>query len=207
VLTVAPTPPPVEEIPLPISPAASEVYALPVPFYYKFENGGSDRIDPTGDILMKDTIGITGTRFPGNPVDGNILPKSTRRFTPTWAGKDGPSGVVPKGFFAAANYEFHNFALGRYTAHLELSYGTKGLKTNSTVHIFVWPWQLIVFVLVLLAILFVVLRYGILHGEKWVVIKAEKMLEKDEEAKIEERVEEKLKEMSEKNSAKVPADK
>ncbi len=174
--------------------------ALPIPFFYTFENGGGDRIKPTGDILMKDTIGITGARVAGNPVDGNVLPNSTRRFTTVWQGDAGATGVVPKGFFAAAGYEFHNFALGRYTAHLELSYGTKGEMTDSVVHFYVWPWQLILLVLVSLLILILIARYLILHGEKWVVGKAEVMLEKEEEAKIEERVEEKLKEMQKNGS-------
>ncbi len=173
--------------------------ALPIPFYYKFENGGGDRIKPTGDILMKDMLGITGARVPGNPVDGNILPKSTRKITTVWEGKAGPEGIVPKGFFSAAFYEFHNFALGRYAAHLKLSYGTKGEMTDSVVHIFVWPWQLVLFVIISLIIIFLIVRYIIRHGEKWAVVKAEKMLAKDEEAKIEERVEEKLKEMAQKN--------
>ena len=169
--------------------------ALPIPFYYRFQNGGGDRINPSGDIVMKDIVGITGAKVPGNPVDGNILPLSTRKFTTTWSGGAGEGGVLPKGFFAAANYEFHNFALGRYTAHLKLSYGTKGAVTDSVVSFVVWPWHLVVFVLVLVLVIFLVVRYAVLHGEKWVVNKAEKMLEKDEEAKIEERVEEKLKEI------------
>lgn len=169
--------------------------ALPIPFYYRFQNGGGDRINPTGDIIMKDTVGITGAKVAGNPVDGNVLPKSTRKFMTTWSGKAGEQGVLPSGFFAAANYEFHNFALGRYTAHLKLSYGTKGLMTDSVVHFVVWPWHLVVLVLVSALILFFIIRYAVLHGEMWVVTKAEKMLEKDEEAKIEERVEEKLKEI------------
>ncbi len=175
--------------------------ALPIPFYYKFENGGGDRIKPIGNIFMKDMVGITGARVPGNPVDGNILPKSTRRFTTVWEGKAGAEGVVPKGFFAAANYELHNFAMGRYAAHLKLAYGTKGAVTDAVVSVYVWPWQLIVFSVVLLFVVFLLGRYLFLHGEKWIVVKAEKMLEKDEEAKIEARVEEKLKEIEKKNSA------
>lgn len=171
--------------------------ALPIPFYYRFENGGGDRINPTGDIVMKDMIYVTSARVPGNPSDGNILPKSTRKFTTTWTGGAGADGVVPTGFFAAANYEMHNFAFGRYGAHLKLTYGSNGKMTDNVVHVFVWPWQLLLIILVLLTILFLIVRYSILHGEKWVVNKAEKMLEKDEEAKIEERVEEKLKEMAE----------
>ncbi len=176
--------------------------ALPIPFYYRFQNGGGDRINPSGDILMKDMIGITGAKVPGNPVDGNILPLSTRKFTTTWSGGAGEEGVLPKGFFAAANYEFHNFAFGRYTAHLKLSYGTKGAVTDSVVHFVVWPWHLVVFVLLLAVVIFLVIRYAVLHGEKWVVNKAEIMLEKDEEAKIEERVEEKLKEIEKEKEAK-----
>ena len=157
--------------------------ALPVPFFYRFQNGGGDRINPTGDIYMKDMAFITGAKVPGNPVDGNILPDSTRKFTTTWSGAAGPNGVVPSGFFSAVSYEFHNFAFGRYAAHLKLSYGTKGEMTDSVVHIWVFPWQLTLFVIVLALLLWFLIRTGIKHFEHWAVEEAEVMLKKEEAAK------------------------
>lgn len=156
--------------------------ALPIPFYYRFQNAGGDRVNPQGDIYMKDMLFITGAKVPGNPVDGNILPNSTRRFTTTWVGGAGETGVVPKSFFSAVSYEFHNFAFGRYTAHLKLSYGTKGQMTDSIVHIWVFPWQLTLFVIVLALILYVIIRTGVRHFEHWAVEEAEVMIKKEEAA-------------------------
>lgn len=156
--------------------------ALPIPFYYRFQNGGGDRIEPQGDIIMKDMAFITGAKVPGNPVDGNILPNSVRKFTTAWVGQAGDQGVVPKGFFAAVGYEFHNFAFGRYAAHLELAYGTKGEVTNSVVHVWVFPWQLTLFVLVLALLIFLIVKSAIKHFEHWAVEEAEVMLKKEEAA-------------------------
>jgi hypothetical protein len=159
--------------------------ALPIPFYYRFQNGGGDRINPKGDIVMKDMLFITGARVPGNPVDGNILPNSTRKFTTVWAGKAGAEGVPPSGFFKAVKYEFKNFAFGRYAAHLKLSYGTKGEVTDSVVHVWVFPWHLTLFVIVLAALIWFLSRMGVRHFEHWAIEEAEVMLEKKEEAKEE----------------------
>ena len=65
--------------------------ALPVSFYYRFQNAGGDRIKPTGTVIMKNTIGITAKKISGNPVEGNILPNSIRKFETVWEGKDGPT--------------------------------------------------------------------------------------------------------------------
>jgi hypothetical protein len=160
--------------------------ALPISFYYRFQNGGGDRILPSGDVVIKNTIGITSKRIPGNPVEGNILPRSTRKFTTHWVGRDGDTGVVPSGFFAAANYQFHNFAFGKYSAHLKLTYGSKGLTTDSVVRVFVFPWQLLVLVIVILTAIFFGIKTALYHYNKWVIGKAEAMLEEIEEREEQE---------------------
>ncbi len=164
--------------------------ALPIGFYYRFQNGGGDRVKPVGDIVLKDTIGLTAAHVPGNPVDGNILPQSTRRIETVWSGKDGAKGTVPTGFFDAALYEFHNFALGYYGAHLDLSYGTKSQTTDSVFHFWVFPWQLVVVVVVGLLLIFLILK-GIFHQyNKWVIGRAEALLEARGMHPLETRIEE-----------------
>jgi hypothetical protein len=177
--------------------------SLPIPFYYKFENGGNDRIKPVGNVVMKNMIFLTSAKVPGNPVDGNILPKSTRKIATTWVGKAGVEGVQPKGFFKAANYQLHNFAFGRYAAHLKLSYGTQGEMTDKVVHVFVWPWQLLLTTLVALLVLFFIIKAIIRHYNTWMIGQAEKMLESREEDKIEKEVEERVREIEEKKAEEV----
>jgi hypothetical protein len=159
----------------------SRVYtALPVGFFYRFENAGGDRVKPTGDVAIKNMIGLTTMRVPGNPVDGNVLPQSTRRIETVWSGDDGVAGTVPKGFFDAVRYQYHNFAFGYYGAHLDLTYGVKNTPSTSVLHIWVFPWQLIVCVLGTLLILYALIRGGLHHYNKWVIGRAEAMLEERE---------------------------
>lgn len=160
--------------------------ALPIGFSFRFQNGGGDRIKPVGEVLIKDMLYITAKHIDGNPVDGNVLPVSARKFTTVWTGRDGENGVVPTGFFAAANYEFHNFGFGRYGAHLNLSYGTKGQVAKAVVHFWVFPWQLTIIVLVAFIILFFITKTAVYHYNKWVISKAEEMLEEKEEQEEEE---------------------
>lgn len=154
--------------------------ALPIGFFYRFENAGGDRVKPVGDVVIKNTIGLTTERIPGNPVDGNVLPQSTRRIETVWSGKDGASGVVPSGFFDAARYQFYNFALGYYKARLNLTYGVKNTPTTSVVHLWVFPWQLLVCIFVCVLLSYLLIRTGLHHYNKWVIGRAEALLEERE---------------------------
>lgn len=58
--------------------------ALPVGFTYRFQNGGNDRIKPSGLLVVKNMFGMTRKNLPANQVEGNVLPKSTRRFEVVW---------------------------------------------------------------------------------------------------------------------------
>ena len=109
--------------------------SLPVDFYYRFENGGSDRIKPTGSIFIKDTIGLTATKLDGNPIEGNN------------------------------------------TADLELSYGTKGQVAQAAFGFWVVPWQLAIVVIVIALLLYLIIRTGARHYNRWVIGRAEAMME------------------------------
>ena len=154
--------------------------ALPVNFYYRFQNSGGDRVKPDGNLVIKNMIGMTTTEIAGNPVDGNILPNSTRRIETYWAGNDGKDASVPPGFFDAAKYEYNNFAFGYYTAHLDLTYGKQNNHSVSDLHLWIFPWELTLFVLVLLVIILIVFTFLIRHYNKWVIARAEKMFEEHE---------------------------
>ncbi len=119
---------------------------LPVDFRYKFRNEGGDRVEPTGQITINDTVFIPADHLDANSAQGNILPNSVRQFSVEWLKQAAPQPV--QGFLNEAGYEWHNFALGLYSAHLNLAYGTKGLHTKKTVWFFVFPWQLVILLLV-----------------------------------------------------------
>ncbi len=157
--------------------------SLPVTFYYRFQNSGDNRIKPEGDIVMKNMIGLTSAKVPGNPVDGNILPKSIRKFETTWQGKDGAIEVLDKdkgGFFDNVKREWRNFAFGHYKAELTLAYGVKNEVSTATYSLWVFPWHLTLFVIVLAIIIFIVGRWLIRRYNKWVISQAEMMLKREQ---------------------------
>jgi hypothetical protein len=130
---------------------------LPVSFEYRFKNDGGDRIKPTGPITIRDTVFLPAQVLDANPAAGNILPGSTRRFQVDWVNYTRPSNyVAPTNFFkkfcSDVSYQWNNFAVGLYSANLNVAYGTKGEHTSSTVFFFVFPWQLVLVMLVVIAI-------------------------------------------------------
>ncbi len=136
---------------------------LPVDFEYKFKNDGNDRIKPTGNLTIRDTVFLPAEKINGNPVDGNILPGSTRKFELTWVKNPRDENYIPSErfvsrFFDDAVYQWKNFAVGFYSAHLKLTYGLNNTLANTkSVYFFVFPWQLLI---ILLIVLFVVIFGG-----------------------------------------------
>ena len=83
---------------------------LPVSFIYRFKNDGGDRIKPVGKIQIRDTFFLPTKKLDANPINGNILPKSTRKFPVDWVKytepKDfvQPTGII-KSFFHKVGYQ------------------------------------------------------------------------------------------------------
>lgn len=132
---------------------------LPVNFEYRFRNDGGDRIKPDGTIVLRNTFYILADRINGNPVEGNILPNSTRKFVVEWVKNPRSSDYVkPTGMFAnfydQVAYQWQNFAFGFYFAKLDLSYGALDIASNKYLYFFVFPWQLLLVLVLILTIVF-----------------------------------------------------
>jgi len=132
---------------------------LPVSFIYRFSNDGGDRIKPIGVVKIKNTVFITTDKVNPNISQGNILPGSIRRFEFDWIKNPRPKDFVyPEGkiakFFDIAVYQFKNFAVGLYSANLDLAYGVEDLKATEKVYFFVFPWQMLICLIVILTILY-----------------------------------------------------
>ncbi len=156
--------------------------SLPIGFTYRFQNNGDDRIKPSGNLIVKNILGITSAKLPGNPVDGNILPSGTRKIEIVWQGSDGATSLEDNdsgNFFTKVGRQWRNFGFGRYTANLALSYGLKNQVSTAKVSFWVFPWHLTVFVLVLGIILYYVARKLIRKYNAWVIKKAEELLKKE----------------------------
>lgn len=129
---------------------------LPIDLMYRFKNTGADRVKPVGEIAIKNTVWLTTSVLNANPQDGNVLPQSTRKYTIAWNGVDDNDRYAdtplkaPDGFFfGPLKYQFQHFALGMYTAQVRVSYGaTNNLTDERSFVFFVFPWQLMLTVLV-----------------------------------------------------------
>ena len=157
--------------------------ALPVDFYYRFQNSGSDRIKPQGNIDINNIFGIGSTKIFGNPIEGNILPRSVRKLETSWSGADVYTSGNPdqqRSFFDQVKYEWRNFAFGHYTANLNLTYGQNNESASSAFAFWVFPWQLLITLFVLLILLYCVIHGGLRRYNKWVIGRAEKMFEEHE---------------------------
>ncbi len=141
--------------------------ALPVSFYYRFQNSGGDRIKPDGDIVIRHMLGFVRAKVPANAVQGNVLPSQTRRFEAVWQSARGTSDVANienLSFFKKVAHEWKNFAFGYYTANISLAYGENEDQTSSAkAGFFVFPWHLILVVVVALFILFEIIKRGRRH--------------------------------------------
>jgi hypothetical protein len=127
---------------------------LPVSFEYRFKNAGGDRIKPVGPLTIRDTIFFPAQVLDANPGAGNVLPGSTRRLQVDWINYTRPADyVAPTGFFAKfwsnVSYQWKNFAIGLYSANLNVAYGTNNQHAKATVFFFVFPWQLALVMLII----------------------------------------------------------
>lgn len=160
--------------------------ALPVSFTYRFQNSGSDRVKPDGFVNIDNIFGGEAAKLMANPVDGNVLPESVRRFEVVW--NDDGNSVEPlsekASFFEKVGFEWKNFAFGKYTATLNLSFGATGGEMDPmSFKFWVFPWHLIIFLIIAGIIVFFILKTTIKKYNKWIVSQAEKSLAKLEAEK------------------------
>ncbi|MEN9551774.1 MAG: hypothetical protein RI935_151 [Candidatus Parcubacteria bacterium] len=145
--------------------------SLPVDFEYRFTNSGNDRVKPLGDIVITNTLGFEVTKINANKTEGNVLPGSTRKFEARLGSYEAPAASAP--FFEHVTYQMNNFALGMYTATLSLSFGNEG-KSESSITYFMFPWQLLVVVLVSLLVVILALTLALKKYNQWIIKQAQK---------------------------------
>lgn len=134
---------------------------LPVSLEYRFKNDGGDRIKPEGKITIRNTVFFPAEYLDANPGEGNVLPNSTRKIKVDWQKYERPSDYkeptnIFSKFLSDVGYQWKNFAVGLYSANLNVAYGTQGEHVKKTTFFFVFPWQLVLVML----LVFVVVFYG-----------------------------------------------
>lgn len=141
--------------------------SLPVEMYYRFQNTGSDRVKPEGDIVIKNILGMNAKILSANRTDGSVLPRSIRKFETFWinggGGKEELTAELSSqkidGFFGQAKSQLSNFAFGIYSANLDIRFGESGHTANSKFWFIVFPWQLTLIVLLGLLVIFIIGRF------------------------------------------------
>ena len=160
---------------------------LPVDFSIRIANPGTVFIKPSGKITIANVFGQKSAEVAVNmgkmpdgtfkPV-GNILSNSTRKFDASWTKTDIQD--APKNFFEELKFELANFALGRYTAKLDLAYGANNdKKINGSLVFWVFPWRILLAGLIIIVVVALVLVGGISRYNRWVIKKARESFEKE----------------------------
>jgi hypothetical protein len=142
--------------------------SLPVAIFYRFANDSGDRIMPRGEIKIRNTIGMKTAVLDANPVLGNILPGSVRRFEAKWGEEEKEQGI---GFWGTVGHQWRNFAFGAYSANLNLSW-QEGVSAKANARFFVIPWQLLSVMIVILVIAGFFAVIGIRKYNRWIISKA-----------------------------------
>jgi hypothetical protein len=162
---------------------------LPITYSYRFTNSGNDRINPYGVITVTNTFGFVSDILSANPTQGNVLQQSTRKFDITWG--EGSKESVPDDYFSRAFYQARHFAFGIYKAHLKIAYDVapkkdiiessqdmarnieaSSMTAEKSIHVFMFPWQLLSLSAVLLFVFFIIFTRGLKRYNKWVIKQA-----------------------------------
>lgn len=168
------------------------INSLPISFFYKFSNDGSERVKPSGELKIKNLFGFTTVTLDVNRGSGNVLPRSTRKFSVIWLEKNQEKSEVVslsaeekegQRFFAAVKNQWRNFALGPYKAELNLAYGKlseaeANQKAQASYRFFVIPWQLLSLIIIILAIIGFLGFWGLKKYNRWIISKAAQMQKK-----------------------------
>ncbi|MDD2786401.1 MAG: hypothetical protein PHS79_05980 [Patescibacteria group bacterium] len=127
---------------------------LPAMMSLRIRNTGSVHFIPVGTLTVRNIFGGIVARVPTNPKKSAVLPNSIRRLDTWWTKSE---IIETEGFFAGVINEWRNFAIGRYTATVDVKYGSLNTSLPAQVATFwVIPWRLIT-IFFALAILLIVL--------------------------------------------------
>lgn len=142
--------------------SSSKLFAsVPVPFSYRFNNTGGDRVIPRGEVTIKNIFGIHVETLDANKTEGSVLPGSVRKFELSWGEPMTVAEGQEPGFFDVVKFQASNLRVGLYNAELNISWGETNQTSVASTTIFMLPWQfLIVFFGALAVLLFILKQYN-----------------------------------------------
>lgn len=127
-------------------------------FEYRLQNQGNVHISPVGNVTLSGLFGQTISMANANSEDGRILPGATRTYK-------GEVGEEAEGFMQKATTQLSQLAIGPVTATLDVEYGESGETVQSQFRFWVFPWQLLVSLTVLVIALVLIIR-GLTAGKR-----------------------------------------
>lgn len=119
--------------------------SAPITLTERIKNSGNIHVQPIGVMTITDMFGRTLASFTVNTEQRNVLPGSIRKFEQVIDSK----------------LTGNKFLFGKYTARMELAYGTNVNPLVATVDFWVIPYTLIAIIIVSLIVLFFVIRYAL----------------------------------------------
>lgn len=152
--------------------------ALPISFEYRVNNTGGDRMVPDGQIKIKNLFIIPSATLAANRKESSVLPSSTRKIEAVW-GQEATKQEEELGFFGMAFKELKNFHFGYYTANLNVILGSDLKIEKASFSFFVFPWQLLLILLVILLIGGTLGFLGIRQYNKWLISRVMYMQKKE----------------------------
>ncbi|MCX6740243.1 MAG: hypothetical protein NTZ49_03380 [Candidatus Parcubacteria bacterium] len=156
--------------------AAKSYSSLPVTFGIRVKNIGNVHVKPVGSIVIKNMFGSVAGNVIVNEESGNVLPDSIRKYEASWV--KNPNAVGATTFWGKYREEKENYAFGKYTADLMLSYGTAGKPLQASVSFLVIPWHVILVNLVLIIIVVIIIYLLVKRYNAWLITKYGKKQEK-----------------------------
>ncbi len=119
--------------------------SAPLNFVERIKNSGNIHEQPTGMVTVTDMFGKTLATVPVNQPPRNVLPGSIRKFEQPL-----DSSVIG-----------NKFLFGKYTAKLDMTYGSGVQPLTATVEFWVIPYKLIAAIIIGLIALFFLVRYAL----------------------------------------------
>lgn len=163
--------------------------ALPVTFAYRLNNTGGDRVVPLGEIKIKNTLRMTSATLLANKNEGSVLPSSARKFEVVWGEESQPANEKEQktespGFFEMAGRQWGDFHLGWYTAELNVSWGATNQIANQSYSFFIIPWQLLLIIFVILAIVWFLGKIGLKKYNRYIIAQARQPFDSAQDKQI-----------------------
>lgn len=128
-------------------------FKLPEDFVVNFKNQGNTYLKPRGDIAIKNILGSAIAAFKINGKERIIFPENDQLLD------------------VAKKFDKPPFAFGLYKAELALRWGEKENESLKSIRFFVFPWKIVLVVMIILAALLFVATKGIKKYNQWIISK------------------------------------